>query len=85
MVDIPDRIVRHSGQECHTGQHGKVIERSHWPKQTIVDTTRLGLDRLSRASLDRTCMLHVGMNVADKAALFTKARQVLVDRGSFGV
>ncbi|MGH3801844.1 MAG: class I SAM-dependent methyltransferase [Pseudonocardiaceae bacterium] len=36
-------------------------------------------------SFDRACMLHVGMNVADKAALFAEVRRVLVGGGSFGV
>lgn len=36
-------------------------------------------------SFDRACMLHVGMNIADKAALFTEVRRVLVPGGIFGV
>ncbi|MGH4000065.1 MAG: class I SAM-dependent methyltransferase, partial [Pseudonocardiaceae bacterium] len=36
-------------------------------------------------SFDRACMLHVGMNVEDKAALFAEVRRVLVGGGSFGV
>lgn len=36
-------------------------------------------------SFDRACMLHVGMNIADKAALFGEIRRVLVDGGSFGL
>jgi SAM-dependent methyltransferase len=36
-------------------------------------------------SFDRTCMLHVGMNIADKAALFTEIRRVLVSGGTFGL
>ena len=36
-------------------------------------------------SFDRMCMLHVGMNVADKAALFSEIRRVLVGGGIFGV
>jgi SAM-dependent methyltransferase len=36
-------------------------------------------------SFDRMCMLHVGMNVADKVALFSEIRRVLVGGGTFGV
>lgn len=36
-------------------------------------------------SFDRVCMLHVGMNILDKAALFTEIRRVLVAGGGFGV
>ena len=36
-------------------------------------------------SFDRACMLHVGMNIADKAALFAEVRRVLVPGGIFGV
>lgn len=36
-------------------------------------------------SFDRACMLHVGMNVADKTALFTEIRRVLVLGGAFGI
>ncbi|MGH3782992.1 MAG: SAM-dependent methyltransferase, partial [Pseudonocardiaceae bacterium] len=36
-------------------------------------------------SFDRVCMLHVGMNIADKAALFAEIRRVLVVGGGFGV
>jgi ubiquinone/menaquinone biosynthesis C-methylase UbiE len=36
-------------------------------------------------SFDRACMLHVGMNVADKAALFAEVRRVLVSGGRFGL
>jgi ubiquinone/menaquinone biosynthesis C-methylase UbiE len=36
-------------------------------------------------SFDRVCMLHVGMNIADKAALFAEVRRVLVPGGIFGV
>ncbi len=36
-------------------------------------------------SFDRACLLHVGMNVVDKAALFTEIRRVLVPGGVFGV
>ncbi len=36
-------------------------------------------------SFDRACMLHVGMNIADKAALFAEVRRVLVPGGVFGV
>lgn len=37
------------------------------------------------ASFDRACMLHVGMNIADKAALFAEIRRVLVPGGRFGI
>lgn len=37
------------------------------------------------STFDRACMLHVGMNIADKAAAFREVRRVLVDGGSFGV
>ncbi len=36
-------------------------------------------------TFDRACMVHVGMNIADKAAAFGEVRRVLVDGGSFGV
>lgn len=36
-------------------------------------------------AFDRACMLHVGMNIADKAALFAEVRRVLVPGGRFGV
>ncbi|MBV8540303.1 MAG: class I SAM-dependent methyltransferase [Pseudonocardiales bacterium] len=36
-------------------------------------------------SFDRVCMLHVGMNVADKAALFSEIQRTLVGGGVFGV
>ncbi|MBV9444696.1 MAG: methyltransferase domain-containing protein [Streptosporangiaceae bacterium] len=36
-------------------------------------------------AVDRACMLHVGMNIADKATLFAEVRRVLVDGGLFGV
>ncbi|MFY9808296.1 MAG: class I SAM-dependent methyltransferase [Pseudonocardiaceae bacterium] len=36
-------------------------------------------------SFDRACMLHVGMNVADKMTLFTEIRRVLAPGGVFGV
>lgn len=36
-------------------------------------------------TFDRACMLHVGMNVADKAAAFSEVRRVLADGASFGV
>jgi SAM-dependent methyltransferase len=34
---------------------------------------------------DRACMLHVGMNIADKRTLFAEVRRVLTDDGTFGV
>ncbi|MGH3770864.1 MAG: class I SAM-dependent methyltransferase [Pseudonocardiaceae bacterium] len=61
-------------------------------------TRRAGLARLARfrqgsatnlpfpdGSCDRVCMLHVGMNISDKAALFSEIRRVLVVGGIFGV
>ena len=36
-------------------------------------------------SFDRVCMLHVGMNIADKAAVFAEVRRVMVAGGRFGV
>ncbi|MGH3794341.1 MAG: class I SAM-dependent methyltransferase [Pseudonocardiaceae bacterium] len=36
-------------------------------------------------SFDRACMLHVGMNIADKATLFAEIRRVLVPGGRFGI
>ncbi len=36
-------------------------------------------------SFDRVCMLQVGMNIVDKAALFTEIRRVLVAGGGLGV
>lgn len=39
----------------------------------------------SDGSFDRVCMLHVGMNIADKATLFTEIRRVLVAGGGFGI
>lgn len=36
-------------------------------------------------SFDRACLLHVGMNIADKAALFAEVRRVLVGGGTFGL
>lgn len=61
-------------------------------------TRRVGLADLARfrqgsatelpfpdGSFDRACMLHVGMNIADKAALFAEIRRVLVPGGIFGV
>jgi SAM-dependent methyltransferase len=39
----------------------------------------------SDGSFDRVCMLHVGMNVADKAALFAEIRRVMVAGGRFGI
>ncbi|MGH3720699.1 MAG: class I SAM-dependent methyltransferase [Pseudonocardiaceae bacterium] len=61
-------------------------------------TRRAGLAKLVRfhqgsatnlpfpdGSFDRVCMLHVGMNIADKAALFSEIRRVLVGGGVFGV
>lgn len=36
-------------------------------------------------AFDRVCMLHVGMNIADKAALSTEVRRVLVGGGTFGL
>ncbi|MDQ4092999.1 MAG: class I SAM-dependent methyltransferase [Actinomycetota bacterium] len=36
-------------------------------------------------SFDRAIMLHVGMNIADKAALFAEVRRVLVPGGILGV
>ncbi|MDQ4012020.1 MAG: class I SAM-dependent methyltransferase [Actinomycetota bacterium] len=36
-------------------------------------------------SFDRACMLHVGMNIADKAAVFAEVRRVLVPGGIFGI
>ncbi|HEX2290188.1 MAG TPA: class I SAM-dependent methyltransferase [Pseudonocardiaceae bacterium] len=39
----------------------------------------------SDGSFDRACMLHVGMNIADKATLFAEVRRVLVPGGLFGV
>lgn len=40
---------------------------------------------LDDASFDLALLLHVGMNVPDKAALFTEARRVLRDGGTFAV
>ncbi len=40
---------------------------------------------LDDASFDRALLLHVGMNVPDKAALFREARRVLRDGGTFAV
>jgi ubiquinone/menaquinone biosynthesis C-methylase UbiE len=37
------------------------------------------------ASFDGAYMLHVGMNIADKATLFAQARRVLKPRGTFGI
>jgi ubiquinone/menaquinone biosynthesis C-methylase UbiE len=37
------------------------------------------------ATFDGAYMLHVGMNIADKATLFAQARQVLKPRGLFGI
>ena len=39
----------------------------------------------SDGSFDRVCMLHVGMNIADKAALFAEIRRVMVAGGRFGI
>jgi SAM-dependent methyltransferase len=39
----------------------------------------------SDGSFDRVCMLHVGMNIADKAAVFAEVRRVMVAGGRFGV
>ena len=39
----------------------------------------------SDGSFDRVCMLHVGMNIADKAAVFAEIRRVMVTGGRFGV
>jgi SAM-dependent methyltransferase len=36
-------------------------------------------------SFDRACMLHVGMNIADKAVLFTEIKRVLVAGGGLGI
>jgi SAM-dependent methyltransferase len=36
-------------------------------------------------SFDRACMLHVGMNIADKQAVFAEVGRVLTDDGTFGV
>lgn len=36
-------------------------------------------------SFDRAMLIHVGMNVPDKAALFTEVRRVLTDEGLFAV
>ncbi len=40
---------------------------------------------LDDASFDLALLLHVGMNVPDKAALFREARRVLRDRGTFAI
>jgi ubiquinone/menaquinone biosynthesis C-methylase UbiE len=40
---------------------------------------------LDDASFDVALLLHVGMNVPDKAALFTEARRVLRDGGTFAI
>lgn len=61
-------------------------------------TTRCGLDNLVRfdqgsvlalpyadASFDRATVIHVGMNIADKAQLFAEARRVLQPGGLFAV
>jgi SAM-dependent methyltransferase len=39
----------------------------------------------SDGSFDRVCMLHVGMNIADKAALFAEIRRVLAAGGGLGI
>ncbi|MCU1628107.1 MAG: ubiquinone/menaquinone biosynthesis methyltransferase protein [Pseudonocardia sp.] len=36
-------------------------------------------------SFDRACMLHVGMNIADKQTLFAEVRRVLTEDGTFGL
>ncbi|HEY2765810.1 MAG TPA: class I SAM-dependent methyltransferase [Pseudonocardiaceae bacterium] len=36
-------------------------------------------------SFDRVCLLHVGMNIADKATLVTEIRRMLVPGGIFGL
>lgn len=36
-------------------------------------------------SFDRACMLHVGMNIADKETVFAEIRRVLTDDGIFGL
>lgn len=36
-------------------------------------------------TFDRACMLHVGMNIADKPALFAEIRRVLTDGATFGL
>ncbi|MGE0295980.1 MAG: class I SAM-dependent methyltransferase [Pseudonocardia sp.] len=36
-------------------------------------------------SFDRACMLHVGMNIADKHAVFAEIRRVLTDDGVFAL
>lgn len=48
----------------------------------VTDGTRLPFDD---ASFDAATMIHVGMNVADKPALFREVRRVLVPDGRFGV
>jgi SAM-dependent methyltransferase len=40
---------------------------------------------LGDASFDLALLLHVGMNVPDKVALFREARRVLRDRGTFAI
>lgn len=40
---------------------------------------------LPDASVDRASLIHVGMNVADKGALFAEVRRVLRDGGLFGL
>lgn len=40
---------------------------------------------LPDASFDRASLIHVGMNIADKAAVFAEVRRVLTNGGVFGV
>jgi SAM-dependent methyltransferase len=55
--------------------------------QELVDFTVASGDELPfpDASFDRAMMIHVGMNVPDKGAVFTEVRRVLEPGGRFGI
>lgn len=75
-VDLTEEYVRvASSLSRRTGLAGRV---------TFRQGTATALP-LPDDAVDRACMLHVGMNIADKATLFAEVRRVLVDGGLFGV
>lgn len=62
-----------------------LTERVGLTGQVEFETTSAGSLRFADGSFDRAMMIHVGMNIPDKAATFAEVRRVLRTGGRFGI